>query len=108
MSRESEDQRDPERRDAQGYREHDRSADRGPIGSAAHQGREIVEADPLRRSSERIGQLEGLDEPPECRDEEKEQQCRELRRKQQIGERPVVECRLLEAAFRRAWRHPGQ
>ena len=26
--------------------------------------------------------------------------------KQQIGERPVVESRLLEAAFRRAWRHP--
>ena len=62
VSRESEDQCDPERRDTQGYREHDSSADRGPVGSAAHQGREIVEADPLRRSSERIGQLEGLDE----------------------------------------------
>ena len=88
MGREGEEQRDAERHDAQGEREDDRGPDSGPVGRAAPEAREIVEADPLRRSAERVGQLKGLNERPERRDEEEEQQHEELRREQQIGERP--------------------
>jgi hypothetical protein len=91
VSRKSEDQCNPERHDAQSNREDDRDADRGPVRSAAHQCREIVEADPLRRSPEGIGQLESLDETPECRNKEEEQERGELRSKQQVGQRAVFE-----------------